>query len=375
MSKTENSNNQNEPTRTIFLTDTITTFLTTTIRVMLAVLAAFAVENSVAAKETESYPHLFSNSTPVSVTQSRELKLLYKMKGHGGTVKSLGFSPDSKTVVSGGGENDATIRLWDVGKGKARGVINRAHRSTVHAVLVSPNGQTLASGSSDTSLNLWNLRTNRFTKTFVAHTGVILALAVTPDSKMLVSAATDGVRAWDLIQQRSLGALVQFDNYLHAVTLSPDGKLAATGDRNGVVKLWNIGAGKEQLRFSAHTQTVTGVVFIPNGEKLVTTSRDRKIKIWDLMTGKLLRTLSDHDNWVNAIAIHPDGEILASAGRDGIKLWNLRTGELLANLYEHQDWVSAIAFSPNGKYLASGGFDKAVYLWEIPEMGISRNVL
>lgn len=310
---------------------------------------------------------LLSNLTPAPATRTREPKLLYKMKGHGGTVKSLAFSPDSKTVVSGGGENDATIRLWDVNKGKARGIINRAHRGTVHAVLVSPNGQTLASGSSDTTLNLWNLRTNRFTRTFVAHTGVILALAVTADSKMLVSAATDGVRAWDLVQQRSLGALVQFDNFLHAVTLSPDGKLAATGDRNGVVKLWNIGAGKELWRLSAHTQTVTGVAFTPKGDQLITTSRDRQIKIWDLTTGKLLRTLSDHDNSINAIAIHPSGEMLASAGRDGIKLWNLQTGELLANLYEHQDWVSAIAFSPNGKYLASGGFDKAVYLWEIPE--------
>lgn len=290
--------------------------------------------------------------------------LLYSFRENTGTIKSLAFSPDSKILVGGGAENEGIIRMWNTLTGKKIAMINRAHKTSVESILISPDGQTLASCSSDNTINLWNLGNNRFTRSFVGHTSNVLSLAVTPDGKILASGALDGIRLWDLLQQRPLATLVRFDNFIYSLAISPDGQTLVSGDRRGTIKFWDLNSGKLIRTVpGAHLNTITKIVFTPDGSNFVSASRDRTIKIWDTSTGTPVRTLTGHNNWVNAITISPNGQTLASAGRDGIKLWNLTTGELLNTLYGHTDWVSSIAFSPNGTMLASGGFDRRVNIW------------
>ncbi len=300
---------------------------------------------------------------PSQVTNSfANPQLLYILNGHRGTIKSLAFSPDSKILASGGAENEGAIRLWNPERGKKLGNISRAHQTAIESLVISPDGQTLASCSNDNTINLWNLRNNKFSRSFVGHTSNVLSLAVSPDSKVLISGALDGIRMWDLLQQRPLGTIVRFDNLIYTLTISPDGQTLASGDNKGVIKLWNLSTGKLIRGFVAHSNAVNAVVFTRDGQ-LVSASRDRTIKLWNINSGKLVRSLTGHNNWVNAVAIHPDGQTLASAGRDGIKLWNLTTGELKTTLNGHTDWVSAIAFSPDGRTLASGGFDQRINIW------------
>jgi WD40 repeat protein len=290
--------------------------------------------------------------------------LLYSFRENLGTIKSLAFSPNSQILVSGGSENEGIIRMWSTSTGKRIAKIDRAHKTAVESILISPDGQTLASCSSDNTINLWNLGSNRFTRSFVGHTSNVLSLAVTPDSKILASGAMDGIRLWDLLQQRPLATLVRFDNFIYSLAISPDGQTLISGDKRGIIKFWDLNSGKLTRTIpNAHFGIITKIVFTPDGSNFITASRDRTIKIWDTNAGLPIRTLTGHNNWVNAIALSPNGQTLASAGRDGIKLWNLTTGELLNTLYGHNDWVSTIAFSPNGTMLASGGFDRRVNIW------------
>nr|WP_198015034.1 WD40 repeat domain-containing protein [Mastigocladopsis repens] len=292
-------------------------------------------------------------------------QLIYTLTEHLGTITSLAFTPDSRTLVSGGSQNDGVIRLWDTTTGKRTGIISRAHKTAVESMIISPDGQTLASCSDDNTINLWNLKNNKFTRSFVGHTSNVLSLAVTPNGKVLVSGALDGIRMWDLLQQRPLATLTRFDNLIYTLAISPDGQTLASGDNIGVIKLWDLGTGKLIRTVpAAHSNTVTKLAFTPDGNTLISASRDRTIKLWNVTTGELVSTLTGHNSWVNAIAINPNGQTLASAGRDGIKLWNLPSGELLNTLYGHTDWVSAIAFSPDGTKLASGGFDRRVNIWQ-----------
>jgi WD40 repeat protein len=292
-------------------------------------------------------------------------RLIYTLTEHLGTISSLAFTPDSRTLFSGGSDNDGVIRSWDTTTGRRTGIINRAHKTAIESMVISPDGQTLASCSDDNTINLWNLRTNRFTRSFIGHTSNVLSLAVTPNGKILVSGALDGIRMWDLLQQRPLATLARFDNLIYTLAISPDGRTLASGDRSGVIKLWDLETGKLVRTVpAAHSNTVTELMFTPDGSTIISASRDRTVKLWNVTTGEIIRTLTGHNNWVNAIAINPNGQILASAGRDGIKLWNLATGELLNTLYGHTDWVSAIVFSPDGTKLASGGFDRRVNIWQ-----------
>jgi WD40 repeat protein len=336
-------------------------------KLILAFMAAVALAISIG-QEFYIHPAQAANEVIPNSPERKSFahpQLLHTLRGHTGTVKSLAFSPDSKFLVSGGGQNEGIIYFWNLRNGKKVGTINRAHQASVNAVLITPNGQTLISCGSDYKINLWNLKSLQFSRSFGEHSSQLLSLVASSDSKVLVSGGLDGIRLWDLRQQRPLTTLVRFDNAIYTLAISPDGQTLASGDSQGVVKLWNLSNGKLIQQLQAHSQIVTAVAFTPNGERLVTSSRDKTIKIWDVNKGVQIQTLTGHNNWVNAIAINPDGQTLASAGKDGIKLWDLTTGELKDTLDGHSDWVSAIAFSADGKTLASGGFDDKINIWLI----------
>ncbi len=291
-------------------------------------------------------------------------RLIHTLRGHTSTLKCLNFSPNSKFLVSGGSENEGMIRFWNPQTGKKLGTINRAHQGSVDSILISPDGKTLTSCGSDYKINLWNLKTLEFSRFFVGHNSSVLSLAVSSDSKVLISGALDGIRLSDLKQQRPLATLVRFDHLIYTLAMSPDGQTLASSDNKGVVKLWNLQTGKLIRQLNAHYQVVTGLAFTPDGVTLVSSSRDKTIKIWNVSNGQAVKTLTGHQDWVNAIAINLHDKTLASAGKDGIKLWDLTTEKLKNTLSAHKDWVSAIAFSPDGKILASGGFNQKINIWQ-----------
>ena len=78
------------------------------------------------------------------------------LRGHENEVFSVAFSPDGQTLASGSGDN--TIRLWDLRQPAAAPTVLRGHENWVYSVAFSPDGQTLASGSGDNTIRLWDLR-------------------------------------------------------------------------------------------------------------------------------------------------------------------------------------------------------------------------
>ena len=115
-----------------------------------------------------------------------------------GTVFSVAFSPDGKTLAAG--DLDGTVRLWDVATRRQLGSPLTSPTGTVQSVAFSPDGKTLASGSADGTVRLWDVATRRqLGSPLTSPTGTAESVAFSPDGKTLASGSADGtVRLWDV---------------------------------------------------------------------------------------------------------------------------------------------------------------------------------
>ena len=240
--------------------------------------------------------------------------------GHTNWVRSLAFSPNGRTIASGSG--DGTIRLWNV----ATGLHNRTlkgHSAQVTSVAFSPNGRTLTSTSEDNAVHLWNVVTRTHNRTLKGHT-----------------------------------------TFVRSVAFSPDGQTLASGSSDKTIRLWNVATGTHTRTLAGHTDWVSSVAFSPDGQTLASGSSDKTIRLWNVATGTHTRTLAGHTDWVNSVAFSPDGNTLASGSWDRtIRLWNVATGMHNRTLKGHTNFVRSVAFSPDGQMLASGSGDKTIRLW------------
>jgi WD40 repeat protein len=174
------------------------------------------------------------------VEYAKEAVVNYNKVRHSNGGISLTFSPDGKTLASG--SFDSTIILWDVETRKPVGQPLREHSDSVFSVAFSPDGKNLASGSSDGAIILWNVETQQMIGLPInAESNGLIAFS--PDGKTLASGGVGGITLWDVDIRQSLGQLPGPPyTSVRSMAFSPDGKALASGNDNKNVYLWDIDA-------------------------------------------------------------------------------------------------------------------------------------
>ena len=193
---------------------------------------------------------------------------------HNGHSHSMAFSPDSRHLAIGG-EKD--ILIWDV-TGNEEPTLLRGHEHIVECLVFSRDGNTLASGSFDTTIKLWNVATSALRHDLVGHAQQIEDLVFSPDEKSLISGSRDGtMRLWDVMTGKEASVLSKNFGSIERLALSCDKTtLAIAADRS--VVLWDLNEQKERARFRCQ-DTAVSVAFSPDGRTLVAGLRDGTIQI------------------------------------------------------------------------------------------------
>ncbi len=246
-----------------------------------------------------------------------------------------------------------------------------------YSVAISPDGQTLASGTRDNTIKLWQLSTGRELRTLKGHSGWwsvgVFSVAISPDGQTLASGSTDKtIKLWQVSTGREISTLTGHTRAISSVAFSPDGQTLASGSTDKTIKLWQVSTGQEISTLTGHTAPVNAIAFSPDGQSIASGSStqssgipDGVIKLWQVSTGQEISTLTANDSFcVIAVAFNSDGQTIASGNADKtIKLWQPSTGRELRTLRGHTDAVISVAFSPDGQTLASSSVDKTINIW------------
>jgi WD40 repeat protein len=209
------------------------------------------------------------------------------------------------------------------------------------------------------------------------------------------------------------------------VAFSPDGKTlasasAGTRESSALLKLWDLGSGREVAQFRNYRVTAETLTFAPDGKTLATAGRGSPVRLWDALTGEQHATLVGHRQ-ENSVSFAPDGKQVVTGGTahedvwvarvlrwgleprgpavlvggadtgqfatpgfsaeqkllatvnvneskgepaEAIRLVDATTGRLRHTLEGHARQIRSLAFSTDGKLLATGGVDGGVRLWD-----------
>ena len=307
------------------------------------------------------------------------------LTGHTQTVNAIAYSPDGKTIVSGGA--DGTVRLWDGATGKHKATLRHGGwmnflfpwlNPSVNAISYSPDGNTVAVASVDSKLRLWDTQTTQLKATLTGHTAAINFVAYSSDGKIIATAGgwkDYTIRLWDAVTGETKSVLTGYTP-INVVAYSPNGKTIATGGdyHSNALQLWNAKTKKLKATYTEHTDGIlSSMVYAPDGKTIAAVNlSDNTIRLWLTGTGKHTATFehanTDRGYNISSVAYSPDGNTIAAVGghyknhKGTVYLWRAQTKNRKI-IYEGSDYISTVAYSPDGRTIATGSWNGNVQVW------------
>ncbi|KAJ5379841.1 Nuclear distribution protein nudF 1 [Penicillium cataractarum] len=275
-----------------------------------------------------------------------------------------------------------------------------SHRQPVTCVAFHPIFSSLASGSEDTTIKIWDWELGELERTIKGHTRAVLDVDYggPRGGTLLASCSSDlTIKLWDPADEyKNIRTLPGHDHSVSAVRFIPSGaagspmsgNLLVSASRDMTLRIWDVTTGYCVKTLQGHSAWVRDVAPSPDGRFLFSAGDDQVPRLWDISSGEPKATFLGHEHVIECVAFAPttsyphlaplaglkkpppassSAEFVATGARDKtIRLWDAR-GNLIKTLVGHDNWVRALVFHPGGKYLLSVADDKTVRCWDLTQ--------
>jgi WD40 repeat protein len=291
------------------------------------------------------------NGTQVHVFDLPSGAELMMLPGHAGTVHSLAFLGDNRTLLSAGA--DKVVRLTDVN------VLNvlEAHAGGVTGLAVHPNGSLIASGGIDKKVKLWNAADGKAIRTLDVGEPV-RAVAFNRAGTQLAAAEAKEVKLWNVADGKGLRTLVHPSDVL-GISFSSDGSRLAAACQDNQARLWDLADGRELVAFF-HMAAVRAVICHPSSNDIVlTASADKTVAVHTSALNKSVPAGAA----LRRLAVLPGGSHFLCGDEEGkVKQWSL-AGNADRALADAAKAVLSVAAAKNGQLFATGDADGNIRLY------------
>ncbi|GAA1268734.1 hypothetical protein GCM10009677_21630 [Sphaerisporangium rubeum] len=294
---------------------------------------------------------------------------------NGAPIWKAVFSPDGKTIATG--SSNGEVKLWDATTHRQITTIPNlagpGRSMNITTVAFSPDGTNLAATMMG-MIRLWEVTDRDHPRVLPAlNTGDVEQVsfgAFSRDGRLMAGISGGGkLRVWDVVHRRLIAAPFHVGEGSHAA-FTPDARTLVIASPYGAVRLWDVRHRRFTRSLTRHTAKLnTALAISRDGRTLALPAENGGVQLWDLPRRRRLNTITGDDlgRAVAALAFSPDGNLLAAGGYDShVRIWDHAAGDrLLADLTGHIAQVSSVEFSPDGATLASAGTDHVVQLWNM----------
>lgn len=276
----------------------------------------------------------------------------------------------------------------------------QSHRQPVTSVAFHPVFSSLASGSEDTTIKIWDWELGELERTVKGHTKAVLDVDFggPRGGTLLASCSSDlTIKLWDPSDEyKNTRTLPGHDHSISSIRFIPSGaagsplsgNLLVSASRDKTLRIWDVTTGYCLKTLKGHSEWVRAVTPTIDGRWLLSAGNDQVPRLWDANTGEVKATFLGHEHFIECVAFAPStayvhlagmaghrkpppasstGEFLATGARDkSIKIWDSR-GTLIKNLVGHDNWIRGLVFHPAGKYLLSVSDDKTIRCWDLSQ--------
>jgi WD40 repeat protein len=225
------------------------------------------------------------------------------------------------------------------------------HTQGVRSLVKLRNG-SLASGSDDTTIRIWDIN-GRTLKILEGHTGGVSSLVLLPDGSLASGSYDRTIRRWDIEEKTPIKV-----QDVYSIGGGYGGSFGRTMPRWYIEKKTPI---KTFNKLAGHTEGVSSLVLLPDGS-LASGSYDKIIRIWETFKGEIIKVLNGHTDWVSSLVVLPDGSLVSASYDKTIRIWNTITAVTIKTLTGHTDWVSSLVVLKDGS-LVSASYDKTIIIW------------